>query len=160
MGSTIVSTSMQRLSLFLSAVITIACDTQHDQVAAGPNVRDSAGIGIVSNTEPSWTEQSAWRLGPQPTVTIEVLDAEPEKGPVDPASAFRTSRGEIVVADGMMAGWHRLLVYDAQGRFLRFISRKGEGPCEFAQVWWAQPYRGDSIIVFDMGTEAFIGPAR
>lgn len=55
-----------------------------------------------------------------------------------------------------MAGWHRILVYDEQGTFVRHISRNGEGPCEFGQLWWAQAYRGDSIAAFDMAKETIV----
>jgi hypothetical protein len=96
------------------------------------------------------------RLPPRPEITITLSDAVPEQGPLDPVSVFRTPAGEIVVADGDDTGWQRLLVYDSRGRFQRHIGRKGAGPCEFGQVWWAMPYPGDSIAVFDMAKQAVV----
>jgi hypothetical protein len=29
------------------------------------------------------------------------------------------------------------------------MGRAGQGPCEFTQLWWAAPYRGDSIAAYD-----------
>ena len=112
-------------------------------------VRDSSGVTIVESVSPSWGRSAAWRIDTSSIVRIG--EGEPiERMPVDPVSVFRTPAGEIVVADGNQAGWHNVLVYDAQGRWLRTLGRKGEGPCEFGQVWWAAPYIADSVAVFDM----------
>ncbi len=128
-----------------------ACD-------AGPSptedvsVRDSGGVRIVENRRALWGPEEGWRLADSPSLVIEV--SEDGEGPYDPASVFRTSGGEIVVADGYMVGEHRVLVYDAEGRLQREMGRAGEGPCEFSQLWWALPYRGDSIAAYDQGGHA------
>lgn len=131
------------------AFLLSACADDATEDAPPLVVRDSAGVRIIENHAPEWADGEAWRLG-ELLMAIEADETALEQRPLDPASVFRTARGEIVVGDGLSAGWHRLLVYDGRGRFLRHISRRGEGPCEFGQLWWARPYGIDSVAVFDM----------
>lgn len=132
-------------------VIATACE-------AGPplpddfSVRDSADVRILENRRAAWGPSDVWHLDDVPAVVIEV--SEDRDGPYDPASVFRTPEGEIVVADGHMVGEHRILVYDREGELQRVMGRLGEGPCEFRQLWWAAPYRGDSIAAYDQGRHA------
>jgi hypothetical protein len=58
------------------------------------------------------------------------------------------------VGDGRTSGWQAVLVYDSTGSFLFKAGGEGRGPGEFRQLWWAAPYRGDSIAAFDMGEKA------
>jgi DNA-binding beta-propeller fold protein YncE len=67
------------------------------------------------------------------------------------------------------AGSCRVLVFDAQGRFLRAIGRKGQGPGEFAQPTGAclvsggglavADYGGNRIVIFDASGE-FVRQAK
>jgi hypothetical protein len=145
-------------SNFLTKILTFALIGQAacaDAPREPPRavLRDTAAAIVVASTAPKWSDNSRWRLSEEPILRIELRDDAPEQSPLDPVSAFRTARGEFVVADGNQAGWHRILVYDAGGQFARHLGRKGTGPCEFGQVWQAWPFRGDSVAVFDMARD-------
>ena len=90
-------------------------------------VRDSAGIRIVENAAPRSPERA--RLSAEPVVEIPG-DGPPDETPLDPVSVFQTESGLIVVGDGNQSGWDAMLVYDADGNFLREIGGSGEGPGE------------------------------
>ncbi|MDX1396648.1 MAG: hypothetical protein R3195_19870 [Gemmatimonadota bacterium] len=110
-------------------------------------VRDSAGIRIVQNAAPRIAEPV--ELSPAPIVAIDG-NGPPEEIPLDPTSVFELSDGTIVVGDGDQSGWDALLLYDETGRFLGKAGGEGEGPGEFGQLWFAAPYRADSIYAMDM----------
>ena len=142
------------------AALAVACAAPSDpEPPPQPaTVRDSAGVTIVESATPMWrrANPSPGRLAPRPHLVLAWSESAPEQSPVDPVGVLRTASGEIVVADGNRAGWQRLLVYDAEGRFLRHLGRRGEGPCEFMQVWRLEPYPGDSVAVFDMGRRSVV----
>lgn len=124
-----------------------APETSHD--APATSVRDSAGIEIVDNASPVWSEGEGWSLSAEPLFIIEAFDGD-VPGPLDPTTIDTDSRGRIIIGDGYQAGWHAILVYDSVGRFQFQAGGEGEGPGEFGQLWWASAYRGDSLVAFDM----------
>jgi hypothetical protein len=131
----------------------LACGGDAPASRAGSVVRDSAGVRIVESAAPSWAEGEGWRLAETPSLEIRGDGDDADVMPLDPASVFRLGES-IVVADGMSVGHDALLIYDGAGRFVRRIGRSGNGPCEFNQLWWAQPYRGDSIAAYDYADHA------
>ena len=141
------ASALMLATLVLAAAVAAACGGEAAPLLERTTVRDSAGIRIVENAAPRSAEP--WRLSPEPVVEI-FGDGPPDETPLDPVSAFRTESGLIVVGDGNQSGWDAMLVYDAEGRFLRKIGGEGEGPGEFGQLWWAAPYRADSLIAMDM----------
>ena len=109
-------------------------------------VRDSAGIAIVEN---HFASSGMWRLSETPIIAIE-QGLPVEQLPLDPTAVFADANGRIIVGDGNQAGWHAILVYDSAGRFVSKIGGRGRGPGEFGgQLWWAGPYRNDSIVAWD-----------
>jgi hypothetical protein len=136
------------VQLAVAGLITAACAVDPPQPPASA-ARDSAGVEITENAAAAWTPGSAWILADEPRVSIPSDGPIAEEFPLDPASAFMTPRGELVVADGLFNGWNKLLVYDSLGNYLRSQGRPGPGPCEFGQLWWASPYPGDSVAAFD-----------
>jgi len=48
------------------------------------------------------------------------------------------------------AQFNEIITFDRRGRLLSSFGSTGEGPGEFLQIWWAAPYRGDSIAVWDV----------
>ena len=111
--------------------------------------RDSSGIAIVESTRAAWGPAEGWRLAAEPSVVIDDATQVTEAAPLDPVNVWFTSTGDIVVADGDQSGWHAFLVYSASGDFVRKVSRDGQGPGEFGQLYFAFPYRADSLLGFD-----------
>ena len=122
--------------------------------------RDSAGVRIVENARPQWGEAEGWSIDEDPIFILHGSDGSPENRLLDPTSIDVDPRGRIIVGDGNQAGLHAVLVYDSSGRFLFQAGRRGEGPGEFGQLWWASAYRGDSIVAFDMSGDglSIFGP--
>lgn len=138
------------------ALCCLACQ----QDGQGPSaldtrVRDSAGIRIVDNPQPPEGSRLAWRIGPEPAVSIgAVAGAEPYMldGAVD---ATRLSDGRILVANG---GTSELRVFDSTGIHLATWGGAGEGPGELGGLYRVEQWPGDSIVTWftrRLGISAF-----
>ncbi len=123
-------------------------DMNGDARAAGPVVRDSAGVRIVENSAPAWSEGSGWRLSAEPTLEIGMLDGPPEYQFGTISGVTRLRDGTVVVAE-RLAG--HLRFFDAEGRHLRTAGRKGSGPGEFRTVTLLRSAGSDSLVTFDVG---------
>jgi len=136
-------------SLFLSggaiciALLLGACGAG-ERAATGPVVRDSAGITIVENSSPVWTETTRWRVAPEPEVEIGVLEGEEAYQLNRVSGATVLSDGRIVIANG---GSSELRYYDSSGRYLQTVGRRGGGPGEFQYVGEPYALAGDSLLV-------------
>jgi len=138
--------SMARQTWFVlvAALAVSACGSEERE---GPTytVRDSAGITIVESAEPSWEEGEGWTLTPEPILDI---------GEVEGEAAYQFFRildlarfpGAIAVAN---AGSQEVRVFDGEGRFLRSIGGRGEGPGEFSSLGAVYRFRGDSLLTYD-----------
>jgi hypothetical protein len=133
-----------RLAL-AAAVAAGGCDRAG---GTGPRaeVRDSAGIRIVTSSAPRWPAAAALRLADSPSLTIGVAEGAPEYELHDAYSGTRLSDGRIVIAN---RGTHELRYYDAQGRFQRSAGRQGSGPGEFAYLSRVDRWPGDSVVATD-----------
>lgn len=129
------------------AVLVTACEPEPDGAfAEGVVVRDSAGFTIVENHQ---TVVATWRLVRERLVPADTAGPVEER-PLDPMAAYATADGHVVVGDGGQVGWHAVLVYDGDRRFIRKFGGSGRGPGEFGgQLWSVHPYRGDSIVAWD-----------
>lgn len=67
--------------------------------------------------------------------------------------------GGVIGADGSLvignAGTGELRFYDDRGALRKVAGRKGMGPGEFQSINWLRPFRGDSLIAFDMQAQRF-----
>jgi hypothetical protein len=125
-------------ALFLSACVA------GERAATGTVVRDSAGITIVENASPVWTESTRWRVAPKPAVEIGVLEGEEVYQFNHVSGATVLSDGRILIVD---AGSAELRYYDASGRHLMSAGRRGEGPGELQLPHGPYRFAGDSVLV-------------
>lgn len=109
-------------------------------------VRDSAGIRIVENSDPSWRGETAWRLAEAPSLTIGSLDGDPIYQLFGVRNAVRLDDGRIVIANG---GSYELRFYGADGAFLVSTGRQGGGPGEFENLRWVRRMGPDSLLAYD-----------
>jgi hypothetical protein len=117
-----------------------------DARAAGPVVRDSAGIRIVHNEAPAWKKGQEWTIDAEPVTDLGVAegDAHQQFGRV--ADALRLSDGTVLVADEQAK---EIRAFDAQGRHLRTMGRAGGGPGEFQGLMALHLLAGDTVAAYD-----------
>ena len=126
-------------------VLAVACGSGSDG-GANAVVRDSAGVRIVENHGPSWDQDDAWHLSPEPVVSIGAMDADPEYQLFGVRAVARLGDGTIVVSN---SGSHEIRWYDPNGRHLRSAGGEGSGPGEFTALGWLAAVPGDSVVAFD-----------
>ena len=134
-----------RLIVLLLAGGAAACAERGADLGPGTAVRDSAGVAIVTNREPSWHPDSIWRVGDAPTFEVGGPDGV-AVGEV--VGLVRTEAGAIAAADGRA---QVIRVFAPDGRLVRSVGRRGSGPGEFQALAWLGA-DGDSLLAFDLLT--------
>ncbi|NIM50875.1 MAG: hypothetical protein GTN62_10590 [Gemmatimonadales bacterium] len=107
---------------------------------------DSAGIRIVTNTSPTWTDATAWRLSGTPQLVIGSVEGDPSTQLFHVVGGVILEDGRIAIAN---AGTHELRYFGADGRHLHTTGREGAGPGEFRSIGWLQRFSEDSLAVWD-----------
>ncbi len=130
----------------LVLLVGMAACTSVGEVPATDNVLDSAGITIVHNHVPQWSEGEAWSVSVEPRVTIGVLDGPAEYQLFDVVAATRQSDGDIVVVDG---GTREVRLYNGDGVFFTKLGGRGSGPGEFQNPVQVLVLPGDTLLVWD-----------
>ncbi|MES2304844.1 MAG: hypothetical protein V4558_05025 [Gemmatimonadota bacterium] len=107
---------------------------------------DTVGGHVVRVMNPgptAWVDTNGWKLVLERT--IQPKDGEPGE--------LENPTGVILLRDGRTVVYQRaparLRLYDAQGRFVRDISREGEGPGEIRRPLVG--VYGDTVVAFDAG---------
>ena len=108
----------------------------------------SAGIRIVENARPSDGSRLGWRIGPEPDVSIGVLEGEEPYMLHWVADATKLPDGRIVVANG---GTEEVRMFDGDGQHLTTLGGEGEGPREFMSLGGVGQWQGDSIAAWYAG---------
>jgi hypothetical protein len=91
------------------------------------------------------SQEPEWRVSATPTISIGGETGTPG-GPIFGVRGLaRLSDGRIVVADQAQ----RLLLFDAEGNYVRTIGRRGNGPGEFEGITGIQLLRNDTMLVAD-----------
>ena len=139
-------TGAKTISALTAAALICACSgdaPERDRFST----RDSAGIHIVENTAPAWSEGDAWRLSEQPLVDIGGLEGDPDYELYQVSNAVRMPDGRIVVGN---SGSNQIRFYDESGKHLLDAGGGGEGPGEFRNIRWVRLYRADSVAAYDL----------
>lgn len=105
--------------------------------------RDSAGVLIVENARPAWSDSERLWLAEKPRLVI--------SNDADSAYRFRQVRGVMLLTDGRIAvadgGSLQLRLFSSQGRFLSASAGKGIGPGQILNMHWVRRLRGDTIAI-------------
>ena len=140
---TSIAGSRRLFAVLTSALVACAPDAAPTAVA-----RDSAGIRIVENDRAAWGENKRWRVGSEPTIDIGRGDSTTEYLLHRVVSGRRLGDGRIALT---VVGSADVRIFDATGRHLMTIGRRGEGPGEFRSPWRVMQLAGDSLLVLDIG---------
>lgn len=125
---------------------TIAAGANNRELTAQASfaIRDSAGVPIVVNSGPAWSDGAQWRLGTRPILRIGAVEGDPNQMLERVRDATRMDDGTIVVLEG---GTNEIRLFGSGGNFLRNLGGTGEGPGEFrflTEMW----VTGDTIFGF------------
>jgi hypothetical protein len=149
---------VQTLSSFPRVACAMAlCVAAAHSVVAQATIRDSAGVQIIE-TRLRGAPKSAFSVSDKPIADFggESTDSLAEFfAPV--AGAVRLRDGRIVV--GLGAPAHALRLFDANGRYVSTLARRGQGPGElpFAPVGLTL-LPGDTIVVLGSPRIVLFGP--
>ena len=130
----------------LLSLAVLSCQAENSQAGAlAAQVRDSAGIRILENPRPPDGSRLAWRIGPEPEVSIGERDDEEPYLLSSVTGAMRLPDGRIVVAN---RSTNDLRFFDALGTHLSTRGGSGEGPGEFQNLQGIRSWPGDSIAAW------------
>ena len=120
-----------------------------DPQAVGFTVRDSAGIEIVENHAPVWSDGDFWIVDPEPEFVLGGLGAPEDSTHLiwSVIQAAPLSDGRIVMLTP--EGDPKVLVFEPSGRLSASFGRAGKGPGEFNYPIRLQVSQGDTIVVWD-----------
>jgi hypothetical protein len=107
--------------------------------------RDSAGIVIVQSSRPAWQRGQEWSVGTNPTLTIGVADGPPELTFSQIAAVINLGAAGLIVADASIPN---LKYFDSNGRFIRSVGRRGQGPSDFGDITRAWATRAGNVAVY------------
>jgi hypothetical protein len=133
----------QRQDLLPLAALPLLLSIAATLHAQRPPVRDSAGIEVVTNAAPSLPASRVLGIDPHPVLVIGTGSDVPDQL-WRVRGAARLANGSIVVAD---AGSTELRLFDAQGRFVKLLGRKGGGPGELSGLLSVVHLDGDTLAV-------------
>lgn len=107
------------------------------------SLRDSAGVLVVENTRPAWSDTERLSLAAKPRLMI--------GNTADSGYRFRQVRGvmllrdgRIVIADGASL---ELRLFSSQGQFLSKSAGKGNGSGQLLNMNWVRRLDGDTIAI-------------
>lgn len=98
--------------------------------------------------DPASARAPEWTVASRPSLTIGREDGGEKDQLFNVLAAVRRPDGGVVLGDGT----GELRFFDARGRFVRAVGRKGRGPGEFQLPRRIVRIRGDSLAVWD-GTQ-------
>lgn len=128
------------------ALSALACQQDRQNPAGSQSeVRDSAGVRIVDNARPPEGSRLGWTIGPQPIVSIGAVEGDEPYMLGNVTDATRLSDGRIVVVN---SGTSEMRVFDPSGVYIETWAGRGEGPGEFQDLLYIEPWPGDSIAAW------------
>ena len=145
--------SIERISLQVRLTLSVTAllfPTPSDAEQQKIEVRDSAKVQIVTNSEPILDPGAMWIVRPQPIVQIGQISGDHLSAQFAyPLAAIRLPMGGWAVVDNDS---YEIRVFSEDGSPLLNIGRKGSGPGEFADDPVIAAAQSDTLVVFDQGT--------
>ena len=130
-------------SLLIGLFAVLVCT---EASAQEPRIRDSAGVRIVENGARK-DAPVRFRIADKPSFEVGGLELNPDEE-FDHKQGYlrgvRLSNGGFAVIDVS-----RVHHFDARGKRVRIVGKKGQGPEEFLYLTSICRTRGDTLIVYD-----------
>jgi hypothetical protein len=99
---------------------------------------------------PAAGQVPAWIVGAKPLTAIGTAEGSADQELANVSGAHRMVDGRVVIANGKPL---ELRIYNARGVLLSRVGRKGGGPGEFQGRLDLLPAGGDSLLIFDQGSQ-------
>jgi hypothetical protein len=115
-------------------------------LAGAQKIETVNGVRVVHN-------EKGGQWGANPAVKLELirtiggLDAEENLSFNEPSDIVRDSAGNLYILD---SGNNRIQKLDSEGKFIKTIGRKGQGPGEFQAAFSMDIDNEDNLFVFDV----------
>ena len=139
-------------AIVLLLTAATACSRDTSGRAGAPVTRDSAGIHIVESSAPrssGLADSVLLRVDREPVLTIGDEQGDEPYLLHRVSDALRFPDGSIAISN---SGTGEIRLFDAGGRYLRSVGRKGAGPSEFSEYSTMTMYPvGDSVLALDNG---------
>jgi hypothetical protein len=101
----------------------------------------TAGAAPLATAQPS-----RWTISERPVFSVGDAEGDSTRDLLGVTSAARLPNGDIAVANGR---YSNIRWYDARGRLLRTIGRRGDGPREFGRSLFLYA-KGDTVVAQDI----------
>ena len=134
-----------RIGLLAALFATASAGSEAAALQSQFSVRDSAGIRITTSDAVDRDAGAVCSLAETPNTRV----ASPASGEwtlFGIADLDRMEDGRLVLVN---RGSRELLMFGRDGKFLRSVGRRGEGPGEFMDPVELDFFAGDSIVVWD-----------
>jgi len=143
---------MRPLVVLPCLAAVLACADAGSPPTGQATVTDSAGITIVQNHSPVWSDGEEWRVSAEPVLEIgdTTLTGEGRYA----MNAARLSDGGVVVVTDV--GVRR---FGPDGGFLGWFARQGDGPGEFRWIENLVVMPGDTIVVGNLMKRGWFAPS-
>ncbi|MFQ5549740.1 MAG: 6-bladed beta-propeller [Gemmatimonadales bacterium] len=131
---------VNRFPCIAAVALLQACEAPiHNDQAT---IADSAGVLLISPSDVR--SPISWIVSDVPVLRLDATDQGIELYRV--TGALRLAHNRYAVAN---SGSQQVLLFEADGSFLRSVGRRGDGPGEFQEIALLRRYRGDSLAIFD-----------
>jgi hypothetical protein len=112
-------------------------------------IATAAAIALLTAAAaaPAMAQPSRWTIAERPLLSVGDADGDSTKDLLGVTSAVRLPNGDVVVGNG---GYSNIRWYDARGRLLRSLGRRGAGPKEFRTSLFLYA-SGDTVVAQDIG---------
>lgn len=134
-------------NLICIVLLTAACTSVETGERVGSVTTDSAGVRVVENYQPAWTQESAWRLDSVPVMRVGE-GSEPDSLLLSRAwDLTRLSTGTVAVLEFSK---QQILRFAPDGALTGVMGRKGSGPGEFERLRQVFRCANDTVVAVDL----------
>ena len=124
----------------------VACAEAERPRSAGFTQRDSAGVVISANSTPVTALKPVFTIDSAPRLRIGVEAGEEQLQFSEITGVARLEDGRIAVANGRPL---EVRIFSPEGKFLRTVGSRGQGPGEFESLGAIAAGHGDTVFVVD-----------